>query len=128
MPADGTAVRSRRDSGSRQTLLVLQFVIEFANIWAQYSPSTYASTHFGFFLICALMCKWQPFKVGNRRNFPYFSLWNPKYGRQGIQIIAVAEAAILTTICEALCPYGLSSVAVVIIVVVVAVLLTIIVV
>jgi len=36
-------------SGSRQTLLVLQFVIEFANIWAQYSPSTYASTHIGFF-------------------------------------------------------------------------------
>jgi len=29
------------DSGSCQTLLVLQFVIEFANIWAQYSPSTY---------------------------------------------------------------------------------------
>jgi len=24
-------------------------VIEFANIWAQYSPSTYASTHIGFF-------------------------------------------------------------------------------
>jgi len=43
------AVRSRRDSGSRQTLLVLQFLIEFANIWAQYSPSTYASTHVGFF-------------------------------------------------------------------------------
>ena len=43
------AIRSRRDSGSRQTLLVLQFVIEFANIRAQYSPSTYASTHFGFF-------------------------------------------------------------------------------
>ena len=37
------------DSGSHQTLLVLQFVIEFANIWAQYSPSTYASTHVGFF-------------------------------------------------------------------------------
>ena len=44
------AARSRQvDSGSRQTLLVLQFVIEFANIWAQYSPSTYASTHVGFF-------------------------------------------------------------------------------
>ena len=40
----------RVDSGSRQTLLVLQFVIEFANIWAQYSPSTYASTDVGFFL------------------------------------------------------------------------------
>jgi len=37
------------DSGSRQTLLVLQFVIEFANIRAQYSPSTYASTHVSFF-------------------------------------------------------------------------------
>jgi len=36
----------------RQTLLVLQFVIEFANIWAQYSPSTYASTHVGFFDLC----------------------------------------------------------------------------
>jgi len=35
-----------------QTLLVLQFVIEFANIWAQYSPSTYASTHVGFFNLC----------------------------------------------------------------------------
>jgi len=43
------AVRSRRDSGSRQTLLFLQFLTEFANIWAQYSPSTYASTHVGFF-------------------------------------------------------------------------------
>jgi len=40
------------DSGSRQTLLVLQFVIEFAYIWAQYSPSTYASTHVGFFDLC----------------------------------------------------------------------------
>jgi len=40
-----TAANSRRvDIGSRQTLLVLQFVVEFANIWAQYSPSTYAST------------------------------------------------------------------------------------
>ena len=38
----------RVDSGSRQTLLVLQFVIEFANIWAQYSPST----HIGFFDLC----------------------------------------------------------------------------
>ena len=36
------------DSGPRQTLLVLQFVIEFANIWAQYSPSTYA-----FFYLCS---------------------------------------------------------------------------
>ena len=44
------AVRSRWDSGSRQTLLVLQFLIEFANIWAQYCPWTYASTHVGFFL------------------------------------------------------------------------------
>jgi len=35
-----------------QTLHVLQFVIEFANIWAQYSPSTYASTHVGFFDLC----------------------------------------------------------------------------
>ena len=51
------AVRSRRDSGSRQTLLVLQFLTKFANNWAQYSPSTYASTYFGFF-ICALMSKW----------------------------------------------------------------------
>ena len=42
------------DSGSRQTLLVLQFVIEFANIWAQYSPSTYASTHVSFFLFLPL--------------------------------------------------------------------------
>jgi len=40
------------DSRSRQTLLVLQFVIEFANIWAQISPSTYASTHVGFFDLC----------------------------------------------------------------------------
>ena len=24
-------------------------------------------------------------RVGNRRNFAYFSLWHPKYGRQGIQ-------------------------------------------
>jgi len=39
-------------SRTRQTLLVLQFVIEFANIWAQYSPSTYASTHVGFFDLC----------------------------------------------------------------------------
>ena len=36
------------------------------------------------FLICVLMSKWQPFKVGNRRNFPYFSTWNREYGRQGI--------------------------------------------
>jgi len=43
------AVRSRQNTGSRQTLLVLQFVVEFANIWAQYSPSTYASTHVGVF-------------------------------------------------------------------------------
>jgi len=43
------AVRSRQDSGSCQTLLVLQFLIKFANILAQYSPSTYASTHIGFF-------------------------------------------------------------------------------
>jgi len=42
----------RVDSGSRQTLLVLQFVIDFADIWAQYSPSTYASTHVGFFDLC----------------------------------------------------------------------------
>jgi len=27
-------------------------VIKFANIWAQYSPSTYASTHVGFFDLC----------------------------------------------------------------------------
>jgi len=40
------------DSGSCETLLVLQFVIKFANIWAQYSPSTYASTHIGFFDLC----------------------------------------------------------------------------
>jgi len=40
------------NSGSRQTLLILQFVIEFANIWAQRSPSTYASTHVGFFALC----------------------------------------------------------------------------
>jgi len=32
-----------------KTLLVLQFLIEFANIWTQYCPSTYASTHVGFF-------------------------------------------------------------------------------
>ena len=45
-----TAASSRWvDSGSRQTLLVLQSVIEFANIWAQYSPWTYASTHVSFF-------------------------------------------------------------------------------
>jgi len=45
-----TAARSRRvDSGSRQTLLVLQFVIEFANIWAQYCPSIYESIHVCFF-------------------------------------------------------------------------------
>ena len=48
-----TAASSRRvDSGSRQTLLVLQFVVEFANIWAQYCPWTYASTDFGFFDLC----------------------------------------------------------------------------
>jgi len=41
------------DSGSYQTLLVLQFVIEFANIWAQYTPSTYALTHIGFFDLCS---------------------------------------------------------------------------
>ena len=40
------------DSGSRQTLLVLQFLIKFRNIWAQYFPSTYASTHAGFFDLC----------------------------------------------------------------------------
>jgi len=40
------------DSGSHQTLLVLQFVIEFANILAQYSPSTYALTLVGFFYLC----------------------------------------------------------------------------
>jgi len=58
------AARSRQvDSGSRQTLLVLQFTIEFANIWAQYSPSTYASTHVGFFWICGLTSKWQPFNA-----------------------------------------------------------------
>jgi len=43
---------SRRGSGSRQTLLLLQFLSEFANIWAQYSPWTYASTHVGFFDLC----------------------------------------------------------------------------
>ena len=53
------AVMSRQDSGSCQTLLVLQFVIEFASIWAQYSALTYVSTHFSFF-ICVLMSKWQP--------------------------------------------------------------------
>jgi len=41
------------DSGSRQTLLVLQFVIEFANIWA----------HSSTFFICTPMSKWQPFNV-----------------------------------------------------------------
>jgi len=40
------------DSGSRQTLLVLQFGIEFADIWAQYSPSTYTSNHTAFFDLC----------------------------------------------------------------------------
>jgi len=35
--------------GLYSSLLVLHFVIEFANIWAQYCPSTYASTHIGFF-------------------------------------------------------------------------------
>ena len=43
-----TAARSRQrrvDSGSRQTLFVLQFMIEFANIWAQYCPSTYGYWH-----------------------------------------------------------------------------------
>jgi len=35
-----------------KTLLVLQFVIKFANIWAQYCPLTYASTHIGFFDLC----------------------------------------------------------------------------
>jgi len=79
------AASSRRvDSGSRQTLLVLQFVIKFPNIWAQYCPLTYASTHVGF-LICALMSKWQVLRVGNRRNFLYFSIWHQEYGRQGIQ-------------------------------------------
>ena len=43
------ASSKRVDSGSRQTLLVLHFVIEFANILAQYCPWTYASTHVGFF-------------------------------------------------------------------------------
>ena len=51
------------DSGSHKTLLVLQFVIEFANIWAQYSPWTVALTYVGFFLICALMSKWHPFNA-----------------------------------------------------------------
>jgi len=37
------------------------------------------------FLICVQMSKWQPFKVGNTRNFPHFSIWNREYGRQGIQ-------------------------------------------
>jgi len=32
-----------------KTLLVLQFLAAFANIWAQYYPSTYASIHAGFF-------------------------------------------------------------------------------
>ena len=32
-----------------KTLLLLQFLIEFGNIWVQYCPSTYASTHVGFF-------------------------------------------------------------------------------
>jgi len=85
MPVQPTvaAASSRRvDSGSCQTLLVLQFVIKFAYIWAQYWPSTYVSTHVGF-LICALMSKWQPFIVGNRRNFPYFFIWHREYGRQG---------------------------------------------
>jgi len=39
------------DSGSRQILLVYNSW-SFANIWAQYSPSTYASTHVGFFDLC----------------------------------------------------------------------------
>jgi len=37
------------------------------------------------FLICALMSKWQALRVGNRRNFPYFSIWHWEYGRHGIQ-------------------------------------------
>jgi len=44
--------KNKRDTRGRQTLLILQFVIDFANIWAQYSPSKYASTHGGFFDLC----------------------------------------------------------------------------
>jgi len=53
------AVMSRRDSGLCQTLLVLQFVIEFASIWAQYSIDIRIDSH-RLFLICALISKWQP--------------------------------------------------------------------
>ena len=35
-----------------KTLLLLQFLIEFANIWTQYCPSTYTSTHMAFFDLC----------------------------------------------------------------------------
>jgi len=48
-PTVVAASSKRVDSGSRQTLLVLHFVIKFANILAQYSSWTYASTHVGFF-------------------------------------------------------------------------------
>ena len=48
-PTVAAASSKRVDIGSCQTLLVLHFVIEFANILAQYSPWTYASTHVGFF-------------------------------------------------------------------------------
>ena len=87
-PARPTVVAANSrwvDIGSRQTLLVLHFLIEFDNIWAQYSPWTCASTHVGFFLICVIMSKWWSFKVGIRRNFPYFSIWNRDYGRLRIQ-------------------------------------------
>ena len=67
------AVRSRRDSGSRQTLLILQFVIEFANIWAQYSPSTYASTLVGFFDLCP---NGSPANVTHRAHMACLSIEN----------------------------------------------------
>ena len=52
-PPTVAAASSRRvDLGSRQTLLVLHFLVEFANIWVQYCPSTYALTHVGFFDLC----------------------------------------------------------------------------
>jgi len=75
-----SSIRSRRDSGSRQTLLVLQFLIEFASVRAQYSPSTYASTHVGFF--------W---------SVPYCPNGSPLKLEMG-----------LATIRDASCPYGLS--------------------
>jgi len=66
-----------------KTLLVLQFVIEFANIWTQYCSLSCASTHIGFFLICALMSKWQAWQTGNRRNFAYFWPYSQSMGARG---------------------------------------------